>query len=148
MADNLLRPKDVAKLVQSIGVKHIKIFDYEKEIIRAFDHTGISLIVCVPNQEIIGFAQSEKAARTWVHNHIRKRVLRGAKITYIVVGNEVNSTLALCSLNSPRRQFLNALVLKFPLPCRFYPASRRYGLRWCPRCGKSTRGSCIMAWTT
>lgn len=91
VADNLLRPKDVAKLVQSIGVKHIKIFDYEKEIIRAFDHTGISLIVCVPNQEIIGFAQSEKAARTWVHNHIRKRVLRGAKITYIVVGNEILS---------------------------------------------------------
>lgn len=90
VADNLPRPKDVAKLVTSLGVKHIKIFDYEKEVIRAFDNTDISLIICVPNQEIIGLAQSAKAARTWVHNNVKKRV-PAAKITYIVVGNEILS---------------------------------------------------------
>ncbi|KAG0616156.1 hypothetical protein M758_5G094300 [Ceratodon purpureus] len=91
LGNDLPRPEEVAELVQSIGVKHIKIFDYDKKIIRAFDHTDINLIVCVPNQEIIGLARSAKAARTFVHNHIDKRVNAAAKITYIVVGNEILS---------------------------------------------------------
>lgn len=90
VADDLPTPKAVANLVKSIGVKHIKVFDADKEVIRAFDNTGISLIICVPNQDIIGLAQSTKAARTWVHNNVKKRV-PAAKITYIAVGNEILS---------------------------------------------------------
>lgn len=89
MADNLPNPEKVAKLVQSLGVKHIKIFDYDKEVLKAFEKTDISVIICIPNGEINGLAVSEKAARTWVHNNVNKR-LPATKITYIVVGNEVS----------------------------------------------------------
>ena len=93
VANNLPRPKEVAKLVKSLGVKHIKIFDYDREVLKAFEKTNIHVTICVPNDQIIGLAKSEKAARTWVHNHVEKRVRKKTKIKFIVVGNEVNNLL-------------------------------------------------------
>jgi hypothetical protein len=79
----------VAKLVKSLGVKHIKIFDYDREVLKAFENTNIDVTICVPNDQIIGLAQSEKAARTWIHNHVQKRVRKQTNIKFIAVGNEV-----------------------------------------------------------
>lgn len=93
VADNLPRPKEVAKLVSSLGVKHIKIFDYDREVLKAFENTDIHVTICVPNDQIIGLAKSEQAARTWVHNNVEKRVRQKIKIKFIAVGNEVNSPL-------------------------------------------------------
>lgn len=90
VANDLPRPKDVARLVTTNNIHHIKIFDSDRATIRAFDHTNIALLIGVPNENLISLAQNPKTARAWIHNHVTKR-LPEAKITHLLVGNEILS---------------------------------------------------------
>jgi hypothetical protein len=89
VADNLPQPQHVSSLVQQLGFKMVKIYDTNETILNAFANTGTSVVVCVPNDEIISLAVSEVAARTWVHTNINP-FFPATKITNIMVGNEVN----------------------------------------------------------
>ncbi|CAK9882249.1 unnamed protein product [Sphagnum jensenii] len=88
VADNLPQPQHVSSLVQQLGFKMVKIYDTNETILNAFANTGTSVVVCVPNDEIISLAVSEVAARTWVHTNINP-FFPATKITNIMVGNEI-----------------------------------------------------------
>ncbi|KAH8934751.1 hypothetical protein BDL97_18G100400 [Sphagnum fallax] len=90
VADNLPQPTVVANLVQRLGIKHVKIYDTNATVLSAFANTGISVIVAVPNNEIVSLASSPCAALTWVQTNV-KNFFPATQITYIVVGNEVLS---------------------------------------------------------
>lgn len=49
VVDDFFIFKVVVNFVKSIGVKYIKVFDVDKEVICVFDNMGISLIICVFN---------------------------------------------------------------------------------------------------
>jgi hypothetical protein len=80
---------EVSRLVQKLGIENVKIFDANRQVLHAFAYTGISVTICVPNEEIISLAVSTQAACTWIRNNV-KRFVPATKITYIMVGNEVN----------------------------------------------------------
>ncbi|CAK9869200.1 unnamed protein product [Sphagnum jensenii] len=90
VADNLPQPTVVANLVQRLGIKHVKIYDSDATVLSAFANTGISVIVAVPNNEIVSLASSPSAALTWVQTNV-KNFFPATQITYILVGNEVLS---------------------------------------------------------
>jgi exo-beta-1,3-glucanase (GH17 family) len=90
VADKLPQPTVVANLVQRLGIKNVKIFDTDATVLSAFANTGISIIVGVPNNQIVSLAGSSSAARTWVQTNV-KNFFPATQITYIVVGNEVLS---------------------------------------------------------
>jgi hypothetical protein len=94
VADNLPQPTVVANLVQRLGIKHVKIYDTNATVLSAFANTGISVIVAVPNNEIVSLASSPCAALTWVQTNV-KNFFPATQITYIVVGNEVHNKLSL-----------------------------------------------------
>jgi hypothetical protein len=98
VADNLPQPQHVSSLVQQLGFKMVKIYDTNETILNAFANTGTSVVVCVPNDEIISLAVSEVAARTWVHTNINP-FFPATKITNIMVGNEVNFSTYLSGLH-------------------------------------------------
>ncbi|KAH8934752.1 hypothetical protein BDL97_18G100500 [Sphagnum fallax] len=90
VADNLPQPTVVANLVQTLGIKNVKIYDSDATVLSAFANTGISVIVAVPNTEIVSLASSPSAALTWVQTNVQN-FFPATKITYILVGNEVLS---------------------------------------------------------
>jgi hypothetical protein len=92
VADNLPQPTVVANLVQALGIKNVKIYDTDATVLSAFANTGISVIVAVPNNEIVSLASSSSAARTWVQTNV-KNFFPATQITYILVGNEVHNQL-------------------------------------------------------
>ncbi len=93
-ADNLPEPHVVANLVQRLGIKNVKIYDANEAVLRAFANTGISVIVCVPNNEIVSLANNPSAALNWVQTNV-ERYFPATRITYIMVGNEVHNQLSL-----------------------------------------------------
>jgi hypothetical protein len=80
---------EVSSLVQKLGIENVKIFDANSQVLHAFAYTGISVTICVPNEEIISLAVSAQAASTWIYNNV-KQFVPATKITYIMVGNEVH----------------------------------------------------------
>jgi hypothetical protein len=94
VADNLPQPTVVANLVQRLGIKNVKIYDTNATVLSAFANTGISVIVCVPNNEIVSLASSACAALTWVQTNV-KNFFPATHITYVMVGNEVHNQLSL-----------------------------------------------------
>ncbi|CAM6048089.1 unnamed protein product [Sphagnum compactum] len=88
VANNLPKPMEVSRLVQKLGIENVKIFDANRQVLHAFAYTGISVTICVPNEEIISLAVSAQAASNWIHNNV-KQFVPATKITYIMVGNEI-----------------------------------------------------------
>lgn len=86
--DNLPSPSEVAQfLKESTIIDHIKIFDMNTEIIKAFADTGIYVTVTVPNGDIPSLGDADKADK-WVKDNI-KPYYPDTKIHYIAVGNEI-----------------------------------------------------------
>jgi hypothetical protein len=105
VADNLPQPHEVAKLVQKLGIKNVKIYDVNEAVLRAFANTGISVIVCVPNNEIVSLANNPSAALNWVQTNV-KRYFPATRITYIMVGNEVHNQLSLKKIYIHKTRFI------------------------------------------
>ncbi|KAL6581052.1 hypothetical protein OROMI_006975 [Orobanche minor] len=88
VGDNLPPPAQVAQFLEhQTTIDRIKIFDVNREILRAFAGTGILVAVTVPNVEIPNLTNLS-FARRWVTENIRPFHPR-TKINYILVGNEI-----------------------------------------------------------
>ncbi|CAK7324210.1 unnamed protein product [Dovyalis caffra] len=91
VANNLPPPAQVAHfLLESTIINHVRLFDANAEILRAFAHTGIAVTISVPNDQIphltkLGFAQE------WLKSNVQPYV-PATNIVRILVGNEVIST--------------------------------------------------------
>eukprot|EP00250_Pteridium_aquilinum_P034055 c6956_g1_i1 orf=28-1086(+) len=85
--NNLPPPSQVVALLKSNNVGKVRIYDTNKEVLEAFQNSGISLIVGAENQELASLA-SAAAASDWVTNNIVPYA-SPSKIRCISVGNEV-----------------------------------------------------------
>ncbi|XP_068651104.1 glucan endo-1,3-beta-glucosidase 11 [Aristolochia californica] len=87
VANNLPSPENVAPLLQSIGVKKVKLYDSNPRVLRAFANTGVEFIVGLAN-ECLDKMQDQSKAVAWVKENVQC-YLPATKITTITVGNEI-----------------------------------------------------------
>lgn len=83
--NNLPSLAQVVTLLRNRGVKHVKIYDADQDVLTAFKDSGIELSVAVPNTDVIAIANNQSDSDAWVSNHIINHV---GSITSIGVGNE------------------------------------------------------------
>ncbi|GKV06732.1 hypothetical protein SLEP1_g18582 [Rubroshorea leprosula] len=87
-ADDLPTPDKVAKLVKLHNIKHVRIYDSNIQVLKAFANTGVELMVGVTNSDLLPFSQFQSNVDTWLKNSILP-YYPATKITYITVGAEV-----------------------------------------------------------
>lgn len=91
VADNLPPPSKVAQfLSDSTIINRVRLFDANPEILRAFAHTGISLTITVPNDQIPRLAKPN-FAEDWIKFNVQPYV-PATDIIRVLVGNEVLAT--------------------------------------------------------
>ncbi|CAK9146154.1 unnamed protein product [Ilex paraguariensis] len=87
-ADDLPTPDKVAQLVQLHNIKHVRIYDYNIQVLKAFANTGVELMIGISNLDLLPFSQFQSNADTWLKNSILP-YYPATKITYVTVGAEV-----------------------------------------------------------
>ncbi|KAI5083125.1 hypothetical protein GOP47_0002868, partial [Adiantum capillus-veneris] len=89
VADNLLPPTQVVRLLQSISISKVKIYSTNQTVLQAFGNTGISFIVGIGNEEVQALTSLESTME-WLYENILLYV-PNTQISAIAVGNEVFS---------------------------------------------------------
>ncbi|CAH9095995.1 unnamed protein product [Cuscuta epithymum] len=89
---NMPSPTQVVGLLKKQQIRHVRLFDADQAMLRALANTGISVIVTVPNQLLIGIGASNQTAAQWVSHNILTLV-PDTNITAIAVGSDVLTTL-------------------------------------------------------
>ncbi|XP_038906871.1 glucan endo-1,3-beta-glucosidase [Benincasa hispida] len=91
LADNLPPPSKVAAfLLDSTIIDRVRLFDANPDILRAFAHTGISVSITIPNDQIPRLAKPN-FAEEWIKFNIEPYI-PATNIIRVLVGNEVLST--------------------------------------------------------
>ncbi|XP_008811870.1 glucan endo-1,3-beta-glucosidase 11-like [Phoenix dactylifera] len=88
VANNLPSLEMVPRLVSSIGIGRVRLYDADPATIRAFASTGIELVVEIPDSSLPKVAADAGEALTWVQSNIQA-YLPAVKIGFLTVGNEV-----------------------------------------------------------
>ena len=76
-AFNQLPPGDVVKLIQSNGIKKVKIFDADYDVVRAVAGSGIEVMVAAPNDLLAQLAADPNAATAWVKQNVTRFFFKG-----------------------------------------------------------------------
>ncbi|KAL4574360.1 hypothetical protein LXL04_021189 [Taraxacum kok-saghyz] len=84
-------PTQVAVLLKSQQLRHVRLYDADQGMLLALSGTGIQVTVTVPNQQLLAIAQSNTTASNWVSRNILPHV-GTTNITAISVGNEFLTT--------------------------------------------------------
>ncbi|KAK4483125.1 hypothetical protein RD792_010305 [Penstemon davidsonii] len=91
VADNLPPPSQVSQfIITQTTINHVKIFDANPDVIKAFANTNISLTITVPN-DAVSAVSKPSAAQSWVYDNVLP-FLPATKIKRILVGNEILAT--------------------------------------------------------
>ncbi|XP_073032443.1 glucan endo-1,3-beta-glucosidase [Primulina eburnea] len=112
VANDLPPPRQVAHFLQeSTIISHVRLFDSDSEMLKAFAGTDIVITVTIPNDE---FPQLTKLdyAQKWVKTNILPHI-NATNIARVLVGNEVLSTgnkLLIANLVPAMHGLHNALV--------------------------------------
>nr|XP_010906055.1 glucan endo-1,3-beta-glucosidase 11 [Elaeis guineensis] len=88
VGNNLPSPEAVPRLVSTIGVGRVRLYDADPAAIRAFANTGIELVVGLPDRCLPKLAGDPGEALAWVRSNVQA-YLPAAKIAFLTVGNEV-----------------------------------------------------------
>ncbi|PON72029.1 Glycoside hydrolase [Parasponia andersonii] len=91
VADNLPPPAEVAQfLVKSTIINRVRLFDSNPEVLQAFAHTGISVTITIPNDQIPSLTKLT-SAQQWLRTTVQPHI-PATDIVRILVGNEVLAT--------------------------------------------------------
>ncbi|KAJ6807524.1 putative glucan endo-1,3-beta-glucosidase 14 [Iris pallida] len=91
VADNLPPPDAVIPLLHSLGAAHVKLYDSDPKVLRAFSGSDLEFVVGLPDGSVPRIASSPSAAQSWVDDNLRP-YLPKTKISAVTVGNEVLSS--------------------------------------------------------
>ncbi|EPS64814.1 hypothetical protein M569_09966 [Genlisea aurea] len=121
VADNLPSAFRVSNLLKTVGVTRVKIYDTDATVLNAFGGTGISVIVCLPNDKL-GLAAG---SQTFTDNWIRANILpyRATWITAIAIGNEVFSDPANLGFLVSAMENMHASLVRLGLDSRIKVSS-------------------------
>ncbi|WOL16043.1 glucan endo-1,3-beta-glucosidase 14-like [Canna indica] len=89
IANNLPNPSTVAKLLQSINVSRVKLYDADPNVLASFGSSGVDFIIAIGNENILNMTDSTKAEE-WLKQNVQPYINQ-TQITCVTVGNEVLS---------------------------------------------------------
>lgn len=89
---NMPSPSQVVSLLQTQQIKHVRLYDVERDMLLALANTSIQVVISVPNNQVLAIGESNSSAANWVKKNVAD-YLPNTNITGIVVGNEVLTTL-------------------------------------------------------
>ncbi|XP_078149889.1 O-Glycosyl hydrolases family 17 protein isoform X2 [Carex rostrata] len=101
----------IVSILQAKKIEHVRLFDADHQMLTALAHTGIEVMVSVPNDQILRVGQSRSDAADWVNKNVAAFV-PATNITSIAVGNEILTALPNAALVLiPVLRFLQAALL-------------------------------------
>ncbi|XP_065850581.1 glucan endo-1,3-beta-glucosidase 6-like [Euphorbia lathyris] len=84
-----LQPNIVVQLLRDNGFNKVKLFEAEPGPLRALGHSGIQVMLGIPNDFLAPLASSVQVAVDWVQQNVSDYISRyGVDIRYVAVGNE------------------------------------------------------------
>lgn len=87
LADNIPNGESTVKLIKSLGMGRVRIFDFDAATIKAFAGSGLELTIGMGNLDIVALA-SPAAADQWIATNVVP-YYPATNITCITVGNEL-----------------------------------------------------------
>ncbi|KAL3635954.1 hypothetical protein CASFOL_020501 [Castilleja foliolosa] len=103
-------PTQVVALLKTQQINHVRLYDADPALLQALAHTGISVVVSVPNDQLLAIGQSNTTAANWVARNILPH-LPATNITAISVGSEVLTALPNAGpLLVPAMRFLHSAL--------------------------------------
>ncbi|URD80534.1 Glycosyl hydrolases family 17 [Musa troglodytarum] len=90
IANNLPSPTSVVKLLQSINISRVKLYDADPKVLTAFGNSGVEFIIAIGNENILNMTDLTKA-QEWLKQNVQP-YLHQTQITCVTVGNEVLTT--------------------------------------------------------
>ncbi|XP_077232960.1 glucan endo-1,3-beta-glucosidase 2-like isoform X2 [Tasmannia lanceolata] len=85
-------PTQVVALLKAQQIRHVRLYDADSGMLIALANTGISVVISVPNDELLAVGQSNATAANWVARNVVAHV-PATNITAIAVGSEVLTAL-------------------------------------------------------
>lgn len=84
-------PPDIVTLLKSLQITHVRLYDANSHMLKAFANTSIEVMVGVTNEEILRIGRFPSAAALWVNKNVAAYI-PSTNITAIAVGSEVLTT--------------------------------------------------------
>jgi glucan endo-1,3-beta-glucosidase 4 len=101
----------IVSILQAKRITHVRLFDADHQMLTTLAHSGIEVMVSIPNDQLLRVGQSRSDAADWVNKNVAAFV-PATNITSIAVGNEVLTALPNAALVLiPAIQFLQAAIL-------------------------------------
>ncbi|GFP92646.1 glucan endo-1 3-beta-glucosidase 2 [Phtheirospermum japonicum] len=85
-------PTQLVALLKAQQIRHVRLYNADRGTLLALAGTGIKVAVSVPNDQLLGIAQSNSTAANWVSQNIVAHY-PATSITTICVGSEVLTSL-------------------------------------------------------
>ncbi|GMI72726.1 hypothetical protein like AT1G11820 [Hibiscus trionum] len=85
---NLLSAKDLVSFLQVQKISHVRLYDANPDILKALENTEISVIISVPNNQLLAIGSSNTTAASWINRNI-VAYYPDTLITHVGVGDEV-----------------------------------------------------------
>lgn len=83
---------DMVAILKAHQITHVRLFDADAKMLRAFANSGIDVMVGVTNEEVLGIGESSSAAAAWINKNVAP-YLPSTNITAIAVGSEVLTSI-------------------------------------------------------
>ncbi|XP_027100951.1 glucan endo-1,3-beta-glucosidase-like, partial [Coffea arabica] len=107
--NNLPSKEDVVNLYNQYGIKKMRIYAPDNEVLNALRGTNIELLVDVANEDIPSIATNPSADANWVQNNI-KNYSPAVKFRYIAVGNEVSLSSSIAQYVGPAMERIQSAL--------------------------------------
>ncbi|KAH7686675.1 Glycoside hydrolase family 17 protein [Dioscorea alata] len=88
VADNIPTPEGAVTLLKAAKIRNVKIYDADHTVLQAFSGSGIDVVVCIPNENLIDFSVNEERPLEWIKVNVQP-FLPDTHIRGIAVGNEI-----------------------------------------------------------
>ncbi|KAH1047547.1 hypothetical protein J1N35_038331 [Gossypium stocksii] len=89
IASHPLDPKIVVNMLKDNGIKKVKLFHAEADILNALAGTNIEVMVGIPNHSLESLSEKYSVAQAWVKANITAYMgKKGVNFKYVAVGNE------------------------------------------------------------
>ncbi|XP_078444118.1 O-Glycosyl hydrolases family 17 protein [Wolffia australiana] len=108
----------VVALLEAQQIRHVRLYDADASMLAALANTGISVVVSVPNDQLLAVGQSNATAAAWVARNVAAH-LPATNITAVAVGADVLAALPNAApVLLPAMRFLHAALVAAALDAR------------------------------
>lgn len=111
IANNLPSPTQVVKLLRSLTISKVKLYDADPNVLTAFLNSDVEFIIGIGNENVSAMTNPANA-QAWLQQHVRPYI-PNTRISSITVGNEVisgNDTVLKSNLLLAMQSIYQALV--------------------------------------